>query len=112
MIRKSFPLALTSSFQTIYTVPVNKKAELVLVFVSNTSGSNGNFDLQIYNAATSATLSAFSGYTVTSKEYFEIGGQPNQFVALSAGDYLQLKSTVDMTAIVSIVESNALVTGG
>ena len=112
MIRKSFPMALTSTLQTIYTVPAGKSGELVLVFVSNTSGSNGNFDLTVYNAATATTLTMFNDYTVTGKQFFEIGGQPNQYVMLNEGDYIQMSASQSMTAFVNIIEHNDIIKGG
>jgi hypothetical protein len=112
MIRKTFPMALTSTLQTIYTVPAGKRAEIVLVFVSNTSGSNGSFKMNIYNDATATTLPAFDAYTVTSKQYFEIGGEPNQYVALSEGDYVQVSATQAMTCLLNVIEHNDVIKGG
>ena len=112
MIKKTFPMALTTSYQTIYTVPNGKRTELVLVFVGNTAGSNGGFSLRVYNKASDTTLQVFSGYTVTASQYFEIGGQPNQFIALAEGDRIEMTADKTMTAMLSVIEHNDVIKGG
>jgi hypothetical protein len=74
MIKKSFGAALTGTIATIYTVPSSKKAEWVLAYITNTSGSNGSVTLQYYDASEAATLAILDTYAISSKEFFQIGG--------------------------------------
>jgi hypothetical protein len=112
MIKKTFPKALSTSMQTVYEVPRNKRAEIVLVFVGNTAGSNGTFDLQIYNKASDSTLGVFHAYTVTASEYFEIGGQPNQFIQIGSGDRVEMMASKAMTGMISVIEYSDIIKGG
>lgn len=112
MIKKSFGAALTGTIATVYTVPSSKKAEWVLVYLTNTSGSNGTVTLQYYNAAADATLPILDGYAISSKEFFQIGGNVNEFILIRAGDQIKASATQTMTILISVIESNDVITGG
>jgi hypothetical protein len=112
MIKKSYGVALTGTIATIYTVPSSKKAEWVLMYLTNTSGSNGTVTVQYYNAAADSTLNIFDGYTISSKEFFQIGGNVNEFILMRAGDQIKASATQTMTILVSVIESNDVITGG
>jgi len=112
MIKKSSALATTSSLQTVYTVPNGKKAEWRMLWVSNVSGSNGHFDVTYYNKANDATLTFFDNHALSSKSFFQIGGNEFEFVMMAEGDYIQISANHDMTAIVSVVEYNDVIQGG
>jgi len=86
MIKKSFGASLTGTSQDIYEVPAGKRAHWVLMYVSNTSGSNGTCDVDFYDASTTGTLAVLDTYTVTAKEYFQIGGDYNSFITMEEGD--------------------------
>ena len=88
MIKKSFGLPLTTSYQTIYTVPTGKKAEWVLLYVTNTSGSTSTFSVRYYNAEAATTLQLFSNYSLAASEFFKIGGEENEFIMMKEGDYI------------------------
>lgn len=111
-IRKSFGGAITATPQDLYEVPAGKRAQWVLMYVVNTSGSNGNIDVDFYDASASATLPVLDGYTVTAKQYFQIGGDYNSFITLEAGDKISAVSTQGMTVLISVIEENAIIQGG
>lgn len=100
-------LALTTSLQTIYTVPDYKEADWVLLYITNTSGSNGTVTVNYYNAEASATLPVLDGYTLSSKDFFNIGGKFNEFIYMKSGDYIQASATQPMTILVSVIENNS-----
>lgn len=112
MIKKSFGLALTSSYQTLYTVPTGKKAEWVLLYVTNTSGSTSSFDVRIWNEANQAYLTMFDSYSLSSREFFKIGGGENEFVMLAEGDKIEAMDGSGMTMLISVIEYNDIIQGG
>jgi hypothetical protein len=112
MINKSSALSTTATLQTIYTVPNGKRAEWKMLWVSNISGSNGAFSVTYYNKKNDATLTFFSDHALSSKDFFQIGGQTFEFVCMQEGDYIQISSTQDMTTVVSVVEYNNIIQGG
>jgi hypothetical protein len=112
MIKKSFGAALTGTIATVYTVPSSKKAEWVLVYITNTSGSNATVTLQYYDASEDATLAILDTYTISSKEFFQIGGNVNEFILMRAGDQIKASATHAMTLLISVIESNDVITGG
>ena len=112
MIKKSFGGALTGTLQTIYEVPAGKRAHWVLMYVSNTSGSNGSTTLNFYDSSATATLPVLSGYTVTAKQYFQIGGDYNSFITMEEGDKITASATQPMTLLLSVIEENAIIQGG
>ena len=111
-IRKSFGGALTGTAQDIYEVPAGKRAQWVLMYVSNTSGSNGNCDVDFYDASETATLPILDGYTVTAKQYFQIGGDYNSFITMEEGDKISASATQSMTILLSVIEENVIIQGG
>jgi hypothetical protein len=112
MINKSSALSTTATLQTIYTVPNGKRAEWKMLWISNISGSNGNFDVTYYSKENDATLTFFDDHALSAKDFFQIGGQPFEFVCLKEGDYIQISSSQTMTAVVSVVEYNDIIQGG
>ena len=112
MIKKSEGRHLTSTLQTVYTVPNGKRADWMMLWVSNTSGSNASLTATYYNKANNATLTMFDDYTITSKDFFQVGGATNEFVCMKEGDYIQLSTTQDCTAIISVYEYNDIIQGG
>ena len=104
-ITKGLPL--TTSLQTVYTVPEYKEADWVLLYITNTSGSNGTVTVNYYSAEDDATLPVLSGYTISAKDFFNIGGKFNEFIYMKAGDYIQASSTQTMTLLVSVIENNS-----
>lgn len=112
MIKKSFAVVSSATPQTIYTVPSNKKAHWVMMWVSNTSGLIGTIDVDYYNAASTTTIPMFDGFTISAKDFFQVGGNYNEFVHMSEGDYVSVHSTQPMTAIISIIEYNDIIKGG
>ena len=105
--KRSTGKALTTSLVDIYEVPANKRSEWILVYITNTSGSNGSYTLKYYDASESATLSVLDGYTISAKSFFQIGGQYNEFIMMEAGDKIQASGTQAGTILVSVLESNA-----
>ena len=111
MIKKSRALTTTGTLQTIYTVPNGKQAEWKMLWLSNYSGSNGNFDVTYYNKESDTTVTFFDNHTLTSKDFFQVGGEYYEFV-MGEGDYIQISANVTMTAIASVVEHNDIIKGG
>ena len=112
MIKKSFGLPLTSSYQTVYTVPTGKKAEWVLLYVTNTSGSTSSFSVRIWNEVNQAYIQMFSNYSLAASEFFKIGGGENEFVMLAEGDKIEALDGAGMTLVVSVIEYNDILKGG
>ena len=111
-IKKSFGASLTGASQDIYEVPAGKRAHWVLMYVSNTSGSNGNCDVDFYDASAAGTLPVLDTYTVTAKQYFQIGGDYNSFITMEEGDKISASATQTMTILLSVIEENAIIQGG
>ena len=112
MIKKSFGAVLTSSSQDIYEVPAGKSAEWCLMYITNTSGSNGNVQVDYYDASETATFSVLEDYTVTSKDFFKIGGGTNEFIMMREGDKISADATQQMTLLISVIELNNIIQGG
>lgn len=112
MIKKSFGLPLTTSYQTLYEVPAGKKAEWVLLYCTNTSGSTSGFTVRIWNEAAQSYLMMFNDYSLASKEFFKIGGGDNEFVALAEGDKVEALDGAGMTMLISVIEYNDIIKGG
>jgi hypothetical protein len=112
MIKKSFGLPLTSSYQTLYEVPTGKKAEWALLYVTNTSGSTSGFSVRYWNNEASTYLQMFDDYSLSANEFFKIGGAENEFVALKEGDRIEALDDNGMTALVSVIEYNDIIQGG
>lgn len=112
MIKKSVGQALTTSLTDIYTVPTGKKAEWVLLYVTNTSGSTESFTVKYYNAASATALTVLDGYSLSSKEFFQLGGNYNEFIFMREGDKIQASATAAATILVSLIESNDIIQGG
>jgi len=110
--KRSVGTALTSTLTDIYEVPANKRAEWLLLFITNTSGSNETFNVTYYNAATSSSLAILSGKTLSSKDVFQIGGGFNEFIMMEAGDKIQASATHAATILISVIEHNATAVRG
>jgi len=112
MIKKSFGLPLSATFQTLYEVPRGKKAEWVLLYVTNTSGSTSSFSVRYWNDKAQTYVTLFNNYSLNANEFFTIGGNVNEFIALEEGDRVEALDGNGMTAMVSIIEYNDIITGG
>ena len=105
--KRSVGAALTTTLTDIYEVPANKRSEWILVYVTNTSGSTETFSITYYDASADASLPVLSGYSLASKEFFQIGGQYNEFIMMEAGDKIQASASSPATILVSVIEHNA-----
>tara|TARA_R110001632_G_scaffold116676_4_gene228414 strand:- start:111 stop:449 length:339 start_codon:yes stop_codon:yes gene_type:complete len=112
MIKKSSVMTTTTALQSLYTVPNGKRTEWKTAWISNISGSHGSFTFTYYNNKTSTTYTIFNAHTLSSKEFFTMGGEQFEFVVMYEGDYIQVSATHPMTAIVSVVEYNDIIQGG
>ena len=110
--KRSVGTALSSSLTDIYEVPANRRAEWVLLFLTNTSGSTETFNVTYYNKAADASLPILDGKSLSSKEVFQMGGGYNEFVMLEAGDKIQASSTHAATILISVIEHNATAVRG
>lgn len=105
--KRSVGAALTTTLTDIYEVPANKRSEWILVYVTNTSGSTETFSVTYYDASANASLPVLSGYSLAAKEFFQIGGQYNEFIMMEAGDKIQASASSPATILVSVIEHNA-----
>jgi hypothetical protein len=114
MIKKSYVASLTTTEQTLYEVPFSKKAEWVLLYAVNPSGSTASFDVRMYNAASDAYFQLFDSMSLSSKDFFQIGGTANSFVMLSSNDKVLVSSPSndDVTLVISVIEYNDIIQGG
>lgn len=112
MIKKTFGAALTPTYQTLYTVPTGKKAEWVLMYVTNTSGSTSSFSVRYYNAKANTTFTVFLNYSLNANQFFKIGGGENEFIMLGEGDYIEALDGAGMTMLISVIEYNDIIIGG
>ena len=112
MINKSAGAALTATLADVYEVPAGKRSRWVLMYVTNTSGSNGTVDVKFYDSSATATLSVLEDYTISAKDFLQVGGEVNAFIMMEAGDKIQASATQDMTILVSVIEENAIIQGG
>jgi len=114
MIKKTFGSSLLTTDTTLYEVPAGKKAQWVLIYATNTSGSTTSFSVNVYDSSEAATLAVFDGYSLSSKEFFKIGGGCNEFIAMYEGDKIVASSGTNnaVTMLVSIIEENDIIQGG
>ena len=114
MIKKTFGASLQTTDTTLYEVPTGKKAQWVLVYATNVSGSTSNFTVDFYDSSETATLSIFDTYSLSSKEFFQIGGNINEFVAMYEGDKIIANCATNnaITMLVSVIEENDIIQGG
>jgi hypothetical protein len=114
MIKKSFGASLLTTNQTIYEVPSGKRAQWVLLYATNTSGSTSSFTTSFYDASEAASLSVFSTYPLSSKEFFKIGGEFNEFISMKEGDKIIASCSTNnaITMLVSVIEENDVIQGG
>jgi ABC-type phosphate transport system substrate-binding protein len=112
MIKKSKALMTTSTLQTIYTVPNGKTAEWKMLWISNHGSNNGHFDVMYYNKESDTTFTFFEDHQLSSKGFFDVGGEYYEFVVMHEGDYIQVSADTGMTAVVSVVEHNDIIKGG
>jgi hypothetical protein len=114
MINKSAGAPLTggAALADIYEVPTGKRARWVLMYITNTSGSNGTVDVKFYDASATATLSVLEDYTISSKDFLQVGGTIHAFIMMEEGDKIQANATQNMTILVSVIEENVIIQGG
>lgn len=105
-IRKSFGATLTATPTAVYTVPTGKKAEWVHAYITNVSGSNGTIDMSVNGFV------LLDDYTVSAKDFKDIGGTINSFVILTEGQTITANATQSMTLVVSVIEHNDIIQGG
>ena len=104
MIKRTYALEATATLTTLYIVPEGARTELVMLWISNTSGSNETIDVNYYNNASSTTIKILDDYTISSKTFKQIGGDYNTFLVMGQGDYIQVSSTQPCTFIASVIE--------
>lgn len=112
MIKKSAYGTLGTTSWPIYTVPDNKKAEWVMLYVTNYGGSTTNFNLIISRQGASSPL--YSGYSLGSKETIKMGGGVNDFIMLPEGTQIVASAgaTNSIEIVVSLIEYDDIIQGG
>ena len=114
MIKKSFGASLLIADTTLYEVPAGKKAEWVLLYATDVSGSTTDFSVDFYDASASATLAVFFEYGLTAKTFFKIGGEINNFIMMHEGDKIIARCDADndVSMLISVIEYNDIILGG
>jgi hypothetical protein len=114
MIKKSFGASLLVADTTLYEVPAGKKAEWVLLYATDVSGSTTDFSVDYYDASAAATLTLFDEYSLSAKDFFTIGGQVNTFIMMHEGDKViaRCDGDNDVTMLISVIEYNDIIQGG
>jgi hypothetical protein len=114
MIKKTYANTLTTTEQTLYEVPLGRKAQWAMLYATNISHTTKNFNVKIYKSAQSTTLTLFDEFKVNPKEFFKIGGGENEFVMLEEGDKVLVTGSANdsITLVLSLVEYNDIVKGG
>ena len=112
MIKKTFGGALTTSYTTIYEVPTSKKAEWVLLYVVNDTGSTSTFSVRLYKASAATNIQIFDDKSLADGEFFKIGGAVNEFIMLAEGDKIEAVDGAGMTLLISVIEYNDIIQGG
>ena len=113
-IKKSFGASLQTTDTTLYTVPTGKKAEWVLIYATDTSGSTTDFDMDYYDASETTTLKILDDFGLSANDFFKVGGEPNAFIMMEEGDKIigRCKANDDVTVLVSVIEHNDIIQGG
>jgi hypothetical protein len=52
------------------------------------------------------------GYSISSKEFFQIGGPVNAFIMMGEGDSISASASQAMTLLISVIETNDIILGG
>lgn len=114
MIKKSFGAPLQTTDTLIYQVPDGKRAEWVILYATNVIGSTSNFDVDYYDASENSTLEILDGYSLSSNDFFKIGGEYHAFIAMYEGDKIigRAAANNDITLLVSVIEYNDIIQGG
>jgi len=112
MIKKTVVTSLTPTKATYYTTPIGKRTSWVMMWVSNTSGSNSSISVYYYNKETDTEIPFFSNYPVNSKTFVDVGGQVHEFIILDEGDEIRALCSQSSTAIFSLIENNNIIRGG
>lgn len=112
MIKKSVYGTLGVNSWPIYTVPDNKKAEWVMMYVTNYGGSTTNFNLIISQQGASSPL--YSGYSLGSKATIKMGGGVNDFIMLPEGTQIVASagSNNSVEIVISVIEHDDIIQGG
>lgn len=99
---------------TIYTVPNGKKTEIVMVWITNPESASKGFHLEFYNASEDASVVLLDGYSVSQKDFAQLGGTANTFVMMQEGDKLEAygETGSNFKVIVSFIEYPDLIKGG
>ena len=114
MIKKTFGASLLAADTTVYEVPTGKKAEWVLLYATDVSGSTTSFSVDFYDASETATLPVLDGYSLSAKDFFKLGGEYNEFIMMHEGDKIiaSCASDNDVSFLVSVIEYNDIIIGG
>jgi hypothetical protein len=112
MIKKSAYGTLGTTSWPIYTVPDNKKAEWVMLYVTNYGGSTTTFNLVISRQG--ATSPLYSAYSLGAKETIKMGGGVNDFIMLPEGTQIVASAGTNnsIEIVVSLIEYDAIIQGG
>lgn len=104
--KRTIAHTVTGTLSDTYQVPVHKLAEVSLLYVKNTAGSTGSYTLTYYDASETASIKILDGTNIASKEVFQFGGPPNEYLILEEGDKIQVSGTTAGSIFVTLTEHN------
>jgi hypothetical protein len=113
MIKKSVYGGLEVFTSTLYTVPNSKKAEWVMMYVTNIGGSTASFNLYIQPEGQPYSV-LYNGKTLSSKATLKMGGAVNDFIMLPAGTQIKASasSSSAIEIVISVIEHDDIIQGG
>jgi len=114
MIKKTFFATVTGSEDTVYTVPNGKRAEAVMMLITNSGGSNGKLDVVYYHAEPDTDETILKDFLVETENFKQLGGEANFFIAMKEGDKIKAEAESGKTfeVMLSVIEHNDIIQGG
>ena len=114
---KSFFRTLTATPNTVlYEVPVGKKTDWTLLFVSNTTATPDDFSVAVFDASESTTTLLFNAVTLAVDEYLRLNANGSMLdgVHLKEGDQIQCWDSAGaaISVVLSVIERLETTTGG
>ena len=76
---------------TLYTCPVNAKAHMNLLFITNASSNASDVNVQWYRASKTTSYFIIGGKNLTQGEFLQFDG--GAFIVLEPGDYITIETT-------------------
>ena len=100
---------LTTARQTFYTTPTKLSPRVSHVLVSNKTGGNVTFTLELYEAATSTYFSIATEEVLAANSRVLLSGDINPLISLKSQDLITCKASANSSidCIVVVVEQES-----